>query len=79
MIVASEILMTTQALSLVAELAKDHPIGSGSRAALEAVRKVIEPALSGDRWYGIEMQQALELVRSNAIVEAVESAVGPLE
>ena len=79
MIVAGEILMATQALSLVADLAKDHPIGSGSRAALEAVRKVIEPALSGDRWYGIEMQQALELVRSNAIVEAVESAIGALE
>jgi len=79
MIVAGEILMATQALSLVADLAKDHPIGSGSRAALEAVRKVIQPALDGDRWYGIEMQQALDLVRSGAIVEAVESAVGPLE
>jgi histidine ammonia-lyase len=79
MIVAGEILMATQALSLVADLAKDHPIGSGSRAALEAVRKVIEPALSGDRWYGIEMQQALDLVRSNAILEAVESAIGKLE
>jgi histidine ammonia-lyase len=79
MIVAGEILMATQALSLVADLAKDHPIGSGSRAALEAVRKVIEPALAGDRWYGIEMQQALDLVRSNAILDAVESVVGKLE
>jgi len=79
MIVAGEILMATQALSLVADLAKDHPIGSGSRAALEAVRKVIEPALSGDRWYALEMEQAISLVRSNAIVEAVESAIGPLE
>lgn len=78
-IVAGEILMATQALSLVADLAKDHPIGSGSRAALEAVRKVIDPALSGDRWYGIEMQQALQLVRSNAIVDAVEAAIGKLE
>lgn len=79
MIVAGEILMATQALSLVDDLAKDHPIGAGARAALEAVRKVIEPALSGDRWYGVEMEQALELVRSNAIVDAVEAAVGRLE
>ena len=78
-IVAGEILMAAQALSLIADVANDHPIGSGSQAAWEAVRKVIKPALSGDRWYGIEMQQALELVRSNAIVEAVESAVGRLE
>ncbi len=78
-VVACEILMAAQALSLVADVAKDHPIGSGSRAALEAVRKIIPPALDGDRWYGIEMQQALDLVRSGAIVEAVEAAVGALE
>ena len=78
-VVACEILMAAQALSLVADVAKDHPIGSGSRAALEAVRKIIPPALDGDRWYGIEMQQALDLVRSGAIVDAVEAAVGALE
>ncbi len=79
MIVAGEILMAGQALSLVADLAKDYPIGKGSQAALDCLRGVIEPALSGDRWYGIEMQQALELVRSNAVVDAVESVTGKLE
>lgn len=78
-IIAGEILMAAQALSLVAGIASDHPLGSGTRAALEAVRKVIKPALSGDRWYALEMQQSLELIRSGAIVEAVESAVGKLE
>ncbi|MBR1221719.1 aromatic amino acid lyase [Bradyrhizobium sp. U87765 SZCCT0131] len=78
-IVACEILMAGQALSLVEEHAKDHPIGKGSRAALEALRSVVKPALSGDRWYHHEMIDALALVRSGAIVEAVEAAVGPLE
>ncbi len=78
-IIAGEILMATQALSLVADLAKDFPIGSGARAAMEAVRSVVPPALDGDRWYGIEMAQVLDLVRSNAIVDAVEAAVGPLD
>jgi histidine ammonia-lyase len=78
-IIAGEILMATQALSLVADLSKDHPIGRGSRAAFDALREVIRPALSGDRWYALEIQQALELVRSGRLVEAVEDAVGRLE
>jgi len=78
-IVAGEILMAAQALTLVDEVAKDHPIGVGSSAAMAAVRAVIAPALSGDRWYATEMGQALELVRSGAMVAAVEAAVGALD
>ena len=78
-IVAGEILMAGQALSLVADLAKDHPIGSGTQAALGALRAVVAPALDGDRWYATEMNQAIDLVHSNAIVTAVEAAVGGLE
>ncbi|WP_375455901.1 aromatic amino acid lyase, partial [uncultured Methylobacterium sp.] len=78
-IVAGEILMACQALSLVADVAKDHPLGSGTQAALDAVRRVIAPALSGDRWYQTEMEAALALVRSGAVVAAVEAAVGELE
>ncbi|TXN63887.1 aromatic amino acid ammonia-lyase [Methylobacterium sp. WL6] len=78
-IVAGEILMACQALSLVADVARDHPLGSGTQAALDAVRKVIAPALSGDRWYQAEMEAALALVRSGAVVAAVEAAIGPLE
>ena len=43
------------------------------------MRAVIPPALQGDRWYATEINQALALLRSGAIVEAVERAVGPLE
>ncbi|MBN9082085.1 MAG: histidine ammonia-lyase [Rhizobiales bacterium 62-17] len=78
-IVAGEILLATQALSLIDQVAAQHPIGSGTKAALGAVRAVIAPALDGDRWYGIEMVQARDLVQSNAIVTAVETAVGGLE
>jgi len=78
-ILACEILMAAQALSLVDDLARDYPIAKGSRAALDAVRAVIPPALQGDRWYATEINQALALLRSGAIVEAVESVVGPLE
>jgi histidine ammonia-lyase len=78
-IVAGELLMAAQALTLVEPIAKDYPLGKGSRAAMEAIRAVIPPALDGDRWYAIEMRQALDLVRSGAVVAAVESAIGELE
>ncbi len=78
-IVAGEILMAAQALTLVEPVAGDHPLGRGTAAALAAVRQVIPPALDGDRWYATEMAQALELVRSGALVAAVEDAVGTLE
>ncbi|HEY8580290.1 MAG TPA: aromatic amino acid ammonia-lyase, partial [Beijerinckiaceae bacterium] len=44
-IVAGEILMAGQALSLVEEVGREHPIGSGARAALGALRAVVPPAL----------------------------------
>jgi histidine ammonia-lyase len=78
-IVAGELLMAAQALTLVEPIAGDYPLGRGSRAAIEAIRNLIPPALEGDRWYATEMRQALELVRSGAVVEAVESAIGELE
>jgi len=78
-IVAGEILMACQALTLVETVAKDHPLGRGTKAALDAVRAEIAPALDGDRWYAAEMGAALHLVRTNRIVEAVEAAVGGLE
>jgi histidine ammonia-lyase len=78
-IVAGEFLMAAQALTLVEPVAREFPLGRGTRAALEAIRAVIPPALDGDRWYAIEMAQALDLVRSGAVVEAVEASVGLLE
>ena len=78
-IVATEILMAGQALTLISDLAKDHPIGKGSEAALASFRSVVDPALEGDRWYATEMNLAHQHVRSGAIVEAVEAVVGKLD
>ena len=78
-VVAAEILMACQALTLVDDLARAHPLGKGTRAALEAVRAVIPASLGPDRWYQTEMLDALALVKSGAVVAAVEAAVGALE
>jgi histidine ammonia-lyase len=78
-IIAGELLMAAQGLTLVEPLVEGFPVGRGTRAALEAIRAVIPPALEGDRWYATEMRDALALVRTGAVVDAVEAAVGALE
>jgi histidine ammonia-lyase len=75
-IIAGEILMAGQALSLVEAIAKDYPIGEGSSAALLALRQHINPALDGDRWYAGEMETARQMVADNSIVRAVEAVIG---
>ncbi len=77
-VIGSEMLMAAQALSLVEPVAKDHPIGKGSAAALAAIRSRIEPALDGDRWYAAEMEEARRMVEDGSVVEAVEAAIGAL-
>ena len=78
-VVACELLLSAQALSLVEGIADGYPIGSGSAAAMAAIREVIPACLDGDRLFALEMRQALDLVRSGRILDAVESVTGPLE
>lgn len=78
-IIGGEMLMAAQALSLVEPLAKDHPLGTGSSAALAAIRDKIKPALDGDRWFHTDIAAARDLVRTNEVVEAVEAAIGALD
>ncbi|MBX9815755.1 MAG: aromatic amino acid lyase, partial [Sphingomonas sp.] len=78
-IIGGEMLMAAQALSLVEPLAKDHPLGTGSSAALAAIRDKIKPALDGDRWFHTDIAAARDLIRTNEVVEAVEAAIGALD
>ena len=78
-IVAVEMLMAAQALTLVEPLVHEYPLGRGTAAAMAAVRRAVPPALDGDRWFHTEIATMLDLARSGAIVEAAEAAVGPLE
>jgi histidine ammonia-lyase len=73
-VVAFEVLAAAQALGLRAPL---EP-APGTRAALAAVREVVPP-LDADREVRLDMAAATELVRSGALVAAVESELGPLD
>ena len=73
-VVALEALAAAQGLELRAPL---QP-GKGSAAGLAAVRGVV-PFLKGDRELKSDVDAAIELVRSGALVAAAEEAVGALD
>lgn len=78
-IVATEMLMAAQAISLTEPLLKPFSLGRGSAAALAALRERIPAALEGDRWLHADLVAALELLRGGSVLRAVEQAIGPIQ
>ena len=68
--------------ALCAAQARDfHPdlrAGAGAQAVYDRLRRSVPP-LESDRYLKRDLDEAIELMRSGAFVEAVEAAVGPLE
>jgi len=77
-IVATEMLIAAQALSLTEPLLGGFSLGHGSATAYATLRERIPAALEGDRWLHADLIAALELLRSDAVLQAVEQAVGPI-
>jgi len=73
-VIAIELLLAAQALDLRAPLTP----GRGSAAARDAVRRAI-PRLDADRYLKGDLDTALALAESGAVISAVEAAVGALE
>jgi histidine ammonia-lyase len=73
MVVAMEVLCAAQAL----ELRRPLSPARATAAALAAVRQVV-PFLPEDRALKPDVDAAIELVQSGALLEAVESVTGPL-
>jgi histidine ammonia-lyase len=78
-IVATELLIAAQAISLTEPLLGQFSLGAGSEAAYATIRERIPAALEGDRWLHADLATALDLVRSGAVRQAVEEVVGPLQ
>jgi histidine ammonia-lyase len=72
--IAMEVLAAAQACELRAPILA----GPASRAAIAALRKVV-PTLESDRALKPDVDATIALVRSGALVEAVEGEIGPLE
>jgi len=78
-IVATEMLMAAQAITLTEPLLEGFSLGRGSAAALAALRKRIPAALEGDRWLRADLVAAVELLRDGSVLGAVEQAIGPIQ
>ena len=73
-VLAIEVLTAARALDLRAPL---RP-AAGTAAAVAALREVV-PGPGPDRYLSPEIEAAVDLVRSGALLRAVETATGPLE
>jgi len=78
-IVATEMLIAAQAISLTEPILGQFAMGKGSGAAYACVREAIPAALEGDRWLHADLVAVLDLVQSQSVVRAVERAIGPLQ
>lgn len=73
-VIAIELLCAAQALDLFTNM---QP-GAGTKAAYTEIRKVV-PHLADDRILSADVQRITELIRSGAILDAVEDAVGAVQ
>lgn len=78
-VVAVEILLAAQAISLVEPVAKGYALGRGTQAAMAALRAMVSPSLDGDRYYARDLEAAVGLVRSGQLLDGVTGAIGELE
>ena len=78
-IIAIELLCATQACDLINE-ARRNPLmgGKGTRVAYQLIREHI-PHLKEDRELYKEIGTMVAVMRSGALVEAVESAIGEMK
>ena len=75
-VIAIELVAAAQAVELESDL-KERALGAGTKVAYDCVRGVVGH-LEKDRVMYKDFDQALELVQSGAIVDAVEKELGPL-
>jgi len=75
----AEVVIALEALAAAQGIDLRGPLepGAGVAAAVAAVRDAV-PFLEGDRQLKPDIDDAIELVQSGALVGAVEAAVGPL-
>ena len=74
MVVAGEILVAAQALSMVDDIAVEFPLAEPTQAIVEALRDVIPQRQDGDVWFATDINRARTLVESACLFDALDSA-----
>jgi histidine ammonia-lyase len=73
-VVAGEILVAAQALSMLEETAAEFPLAEPTRAIVEALREVIPHREDGDVWFAADINRARALIESAGLLGALDSA-----
>ena len=71
-VVAGEILVAAQALSMVDEIAAEFPPGGPTRALVEALREVVPQRQDGDVWFAADINRAQALVESASLLDVLD-------
>ena len=79
MIAATEAMVAGQALSIVADLAGDHPLAPATGAMLDCIRTVVPVRDEGDVWFARDMAEIERIVADRILLAACESVIGALE
>jgi histidine ammonia-lyase len=73
-VVAGEILVAAQALSMVDDIAAEFPLAEPTRAIVEALREVIPLRQDGDVWFAADINRARALIESASLLGALDNA-----
>jgi len=73
-VVAGEILVAAQALSMVDDIAAEFPLAEPTRSIVEALREVIPLRQDGDVWFAADINRARALIESASLLSALDSA-----
>jgi len=72
-VVAGEILVAAQALSMVDDIAAGFPPAGPMRALVEALREVVPQRQDGDVWFAADIKRALALLESASLLDVLDS------
>ncbi len=73
-VVAGEILVAAQALSMVDDIAAEFPLAEPTRSIVEALREVIPQREHGDVWFAADINRAQALVESASLLDVLDAA-----
>lgn len=74
-IIAIELLIAAQAISLVEPFLGQFRLGTGTALVLDSIRQQIPALLEDDRWIHTDVQAVVELVRTGRLREVASAAI----
>jgi len=71
-IIAAEILMASQAVSMTEDVIPDHPPAKATAKIIKQIRKTIPARLDGDVWYADDMAAIVGMVRAGEVLRVLD-------